>query len=115
MQTEHGYENDYLDKVIAVMAMIVFLVAAGFCVLVVIKHWVFFQWLAGLMVLVFCVWITALGFNFVHRIHAQNQAIYANADIEMKWGNKKEPLKIYDYSKESFDYNEYLIDEDDED
>jgi len=110
----NDYRNDYLDRVIAVMVFIVFLVALGYSISIIAQFWHFFRWFFCGMVVGLCVWIVSMLFNIIWRYNAKTQAILTNSNIPLQLSQKTRPA-IYDYSTQETDYNDYFADDDDDD
>lgn len=107
------YKNDYLDRVIAAMVFIVFIIVMLCAAKVVFVYWWFFSWLFSGLVVILCVWIVSMLFNIIWRYNANTQAILEKANIPLQLSQKKPP--IYDYSERiGVDYNDLFAQEEDE-
>lgn len=93
------YQNEYLDRAIALMIIIVFLVALFYAVTIIMMYWAFFRVLFLAVVVALVVWIVTMLFSVIWRYNATTQAILEGDNIPLQLSTKvkREKVPIYRY------------------
>jgi nitrogen fixation/metabolism regulation signal transduction histidine kinase len=83
-----SYQNEHLDRAIALIVVIVFFVALFYALMVIGQFWQFFRWFFCGIVVLLSVWIVAMLFNVIWRYNARTQVILENGNIPLQLSQK---------------------------
>jgi membrane protein implicated in regulation of membrane protease activity len=107
MITEEGYQNEYLDRAIAFIVVMVFFIAVFYAVAVIHQFWLFFRWFFFFLVVCLSFWLVVMIYHIAWRYHAQTELIREKKSLPLM-GRDGPLIHDYDNAAESTDYNDYF-------